>query len=67
MTSIGYSCTGKGPNSESLQTPLEGLTAPPRPPAVLRPELLAPTLFRNHLSTPPEDHIVYSKCEFKKR
>ena len=50
--SIGYSCTGKGPNSESLdpRTDFEGLTAALKTPVVLRQELLAPPFFQNPLS-----------------
>ena len=49
---IGYSCTGKDPNSESLdpRPHFEGLTAALKTPAVLRPELLAPPFFQNPLS-----------------
>ena len=50
--SIGYSCTGKDSNSESLdpRPHFEGLTAALNAPAFLRPELLVPPFFQNPLS-----------------
>ena len=55
--SIGYSCTGKDPNSKSFwgfspDPTWRAYSGPWIPPAVLRPELLAPPLFRNPVSAP---------------
>ena len=62
--SIGYSCTGKGPNSKSFWGFSPDLTwraysVPWIPPAVLQPELLAPPLFRNHVSAPVIRFNIY--------
>ena len=59
--SIGYSCTGNGPNRKSFRgfsseptwrAYSAPWTPPPPPPVVLRPELLAPVLFQNPVSAP---------------